>query len=137
MSFEAFLKKLHEQVQKLKGEYEKEVGNLSTIDPFPPMVASKVKHLEEWGRYNNLVVTFRLNVNRRLREVDKLIGIYELGKIEPKNVWERYLALVPKELEELARSLEINDILSRIYDLHKRLVAVDQKKNPVPAKDTL
>ena len=66
---------------------------------------------------------------------EKLIGMYELGKVELKDVWEKYSALVPEELEDLAQSLEMMDILSRINALRERLAEIDQKKNPIPAKD--
>ena len=52
-----------------------------------------------------------------------------------RNAWERYSALVPEELEDLAQSLDMMDILSRIHTLRGRLVEIDQKKNPLPAED--
>jgi len=134
VSFEPFPKKFTDElIQILKAKYEDTPESITTKDPVVVMVADKVKYLKNWSRYNDLVVSFRLHVNSRLRDLEKLICMYELNKVEPRKVWERYSALVPEEVEELAQRLELTDVISRICTLRVRLVAIDQKKNPIPA----
>jgi len=134
VSFEPFQKKFtDEEVQSLKAKYENTPESMTTKDPVLVMVGTKVKYVKDYDRYNDLVVAFRLHVNSRLRDLEKLICMYELNKVEPRNVWERYSALLPEELEDLAQRLELTDIISRICALRVRLVAIDQKKNPIPA----
>ena len=135
MSAKLFKNKfINNLLQRLKDKYERESENMTIKDPYLLKIAGKVENLKDWNECNNLVADFRVAVNARIREVDKLNSMYELGKVEPKEVWQRFSDLLPEQFEDRAQDLGLVDLIERIHAVRERLVAIDQKKNPVPAE---
>lgn len=140
MSLDMAQKELTDEiVQSLKEKYETDPQKMTTQERFLLMVAATAQYLDDWDRYKELLSSFTDDVNARIRQVDKLIGMYELDKIDHNEMWSKWIDLIPDSLEDMLQSLGGvgYTLLQRIYNIRHRLVQVDEKKPSPPIPDRL